>query len=196
MKFAVLLLCGMLATGCSLRKQRPVATAAPPAPKPQPAAAATPVDVEPLSIPQTEVRLPEPQPIPAEALATAELPVPPQVEVPMSKPGRVASGPAPPPLPRVEPEPPGPEAPGPRIQTLIPESDRRRFNLAIDGRRREIQQILSKLEASSPNTEQREAMARVSSLVSLADQAAERGDLRQADALSARALSLARGLVQ
>jgi hypothetical protein len=198
MKIGVLLLCVVLTAGCGWRKRPQTVAAAPAPPKPKPAPASTPppppAPAEPLSIPQTEARLPQPQPIPPEALATAELPAPPKVDVPAPKPGRVAGTPQLPPAPKAEPETPGPEA-GPRIGTLLSQAERRKLTESIAARRREIQQIVQRLEANSPNAEKREAIDRVHSFLSLANQAEERGDLRQADSLLARALLLAKSLM-
>jgi hypothetical protein len=144
------------------------------------------------------VRLPDPQPISAEALASIprEPPPAPPSEPPAPKPVRRA-GPVPPPPAKTEPEP-EPEAepvppPEPRIQALVSPGERRRLRRSIETRRREIESLLERLK-NSAQPEQREGAERVASFLALSAQAAERGDLRQADALSARALSLARDL--
>jgi hypothetical protein len=193
MKFGVLMLC-LLAAGCSL-KRSPPGPVTPPAPRPvaKPVAAAAPPP-EPLSIPQTDVRLPAPQPIPPEALPTVQEPPPaaaPMPEPSSPKPVRKAAGPPlPPPAPKTEAEP-----AEQRIQTLISPAEQRRLSRNIDARRRETEGILTRIRGSSPDTEQRAAIDRVVSFLNLSAQAAQRGDLRQADALSVLALSLAKDLV-
>jgi hypothetical protein len=126
---------------------------------------------------------------------TAELPAPPSLDLPASRPGRIAAAPTLP-APKVEPEQAIPESSVPRLQTLLTPAERRRLERSIQARRNEIQQLLARAQSDSQTTEQREAVERVHSFLALSDQAAQRGDLRLADGLSSRALSLARGMAQ
>jgi hypothetical protein len=107
------------------------------------------------------------------------------------KPGRKAGPPLPPPTAKSEAE----HAQEPRIQALMSPAERRRLSRNIDARKREIEATLERLRRGPPTAEQRAAMERVESFVELSRQAVDRGDLRQADALSARALSLVKDLV-
>jgi hypothetical protein len=151
-----------------------------------------------LSIPQTDVRLPAPQPVPEEALATIRTPprsaAPAEPELP--KPPRKV-GPTPPPNVKLEPEP-EPEAPPPtaepRIQALLSPEDRSRMTREIAARRREIEKIIAQLPPST-EPQRSAAVERVVSFLTLSDQAAERGELRQANEYSNRALVLAKELV-
>jgi hypothetical protein len=188
----------LLAGGCA-RKQQQASLPPPPRPAPLPAPAPPPPRrTEPLSIPQTDVRLPAQQPIPEEALATIRTPpptaAPAEPEIP--KPARRV-GPVPPPNVKLEPEP-EPESPPsttePRIQALLSAEDRTRLTREIAARRRDIEKILEQLPASSEG-QRSAAVERVLSFLRLSDQAAERGELRQANEYSNRALVLAKELV-
>jgi uncharacterized protein YecE (DUF72 family) len=98
---------------------------------------------------------------------------------------------------KLEPEP-EPEAPPaaaePRIQALVSAEERSRLTREIAARRREIEKILEQLPPST-ESQRSAAVERVLSFLSLSDQAAERGELRQANEYSNRALVLAKELV-
>ena len=202
MKPAVWILATLLLTGACAKKQQQVSLPPPPAPVSQPAPVPPPPKrTEPLSVPQTEARLPALQPVSEEALATLRMPppspVPPGREAP-KPPRRV--GPVPPPNLKLEPEPepeaetPAAAATEPRIQPLVPADERSRLTREIAARRREVEKILSQLPPST-EPQRSAAVERVLSFLKLSDQAAERGDLRQADGFSSRALLLAKELV-
>jgi hypothetical protein len=94
--------------------------------------------------------------------------------------------------PEAEPEAP-PAAAEPKIQALVPADERNRLTREIAARRREIEKILAQLPAP-PTTERNAAVEQVLSFLNLSNDAAGRGDLRQADAYSSRALVLAKEL--
>jgi hypothetical protein len=101
----------------------------------------------------------------------------------------------PPPDLKVEPPPePEPAPPAePKIQALVPQDEKNRLAREIAARRSEIDRILEQLPPSEA-PERNAAIERVRSFLALSAQYAERGDLRQADALSTRALVLAKEL--
>jgi hypothetical protein len=183
-------------TGCSVRKVKAAPVAAPqPAPAVEPARAAVPE--EPLSIPQTNVELPSPQPISPEALAS----IPPSQEqpepIPPSRPARsrVTQGPARPET--VSPETPPAVTETPprsRIQALLPAEERLKIKEGVENRWREINDRLSRISYEKLPPEQKSTVERIRSFLSLSERAYNRGDMRQADSLSERALVLARDL--
>jgi hypothetical protein len=180
-------------SGCA--KKPPRVAAAPPVPK-----SAPPPPPEPqLSTPQTNVRLPAPQPVSPEALASIprpepEPPAPPEVARPKPPRRATALGPPPPkPEAPTEPVPAAQEPPRPRLQTLMTAEERRRLGEEMDAHRREIGERLAQA-GKSPSEPQLAMINRVRSFLALADQAARRGDMRQAHSLSERALLLARDL--
>lgn len=207
MKFGALILCVLLASGCARRRQQ---VALPPPPAATPSTAPRPVQrppqepAEPLSMPQTEVRLPQPQPISPEALATIRTPSASTYHVPepeSPKPARRV-GPVAPPNVKPEPEAEAPvaveavPAPSePRIQALVKPDERNKLAKEIAAKRAEIEKLLAQL-GSNPGGDKAAGVERVSSFLTLANQAAERGDIRQADAITTRALLLARDLTE
>jgi hypothetical protein len=186
----------MLQTACALSGQaKPAAAAAPPAPQPAPAAAAKPAPAaEPLSVPQTQVQLPAEQQIDLNAvpqLTKPEEPVstpPPRNTRPVTRPQPKPETPAAPAGPVAAPA--APEL-GP-IQEVLPADERKRYQESADGRKAEIQQILTQVRAHHPTPPQKSAMKRIQTLVDQSDNVEKRGDMRQADALAERALVLAR----
>jgi hypothetical protein len=181
---------------CVFRRSPSVAAAAPP-PQPAPPAAAKPE--VPLSIPQTRVELPPSQPLDPAALQV-ELPPPPEpVETaPPAKPPRRPAPPVAGPATQPQPEQPAPPAPAaeerPRIQEIISAEERKRLMDEINNRKREVGEIAGDVSRRSLSAQDRDTLARMRGLVQQCDQAAERGDLRQANALCERAIILARGL--
>ncbi|MEX2261674.1 MAG: hypothetical protein WD696_06965 [Bryobacteraceae bacterium] len=179
-----------------------MAAAKPVAAKPAPAAKPEP----PLSVPQTMARLPEPQPISQEALAT--LRNAPRVEEPgeeietlpeprPAKPQRAngsgaVTGAAPIAEPAAPPASTAAETPAPRIRPVGPAEEAQRVERQLSTRRSEVESLLAQLKQPEIRTE----TARVRSFMELAEQAMARGDFVQADALSTRALTLARELTR
>ncbi len=178
----------------------------PPPPKPAqtakaPAQTAQSVPVA-LSIPQTNVRLPAPQPVnpqavtappPAEEPAESSSPEPP---APRRTPPQTAA-PAPGPTTGPKPEPPAQTPPveeRPRLQPILPADERRKIYEAIETRTREINDRVAQVQKRKPSSEEEAIIGRIRSFMTLSGEAAARGDMVQADALSSRALVLAREL--
>jgi hypothetical protein len=156
----------------------------PPVPEPQ------------LSIPQTAVTLPSPQEVNPEAIpvVTAQVSVPEKTDPP--PPPRVTRRAAGPPKPEAEaePEPPAPAPALPEqapIQPILNGDQQRHIEDAILARRKET---MAKLEhAHKPLSKHDEDLVdRITTFLTQCEQAREHGDLSQADALSERALILAR----
>lgn len=188
-----------LSTGCSLRPGTRAASAVPPPPSPPAAAPEVPAQQEvPVSVPQTEVQLPAPQPVSPDALAT--IPAPPAAE--QEEPERPARTPRRAPAPAVRkpetavaeapPNPPVEEA-RPRIQPIVPSIQVRRLQEEIESRKRAVKELVSRVPRN-PSAAERAVVERIQSFLLLSDQAAKRGDMAQASALSERALVLAREL--
>jgi hypothetical protein len=198
--FLVLISCLLLVlNACVLRgKNKVVATPAAPVPVAVVAPAPPAPPPEPVSTPQTGVQLPPPQPISAEALAS--IPPPPEPPAPEPVPSRsVRTRPPTRETPKPEAAAVGPESPppavaddGPRLQTMVPEDERRRISADLARRRAEVQSLLKQTRLHTAH--QRDLRDSIHSLLKVADDAAERGDLRSADSLSERALILAREL--
>jgi DedD protein len=165
----------------------------------QPAPQAPP---EPLSSPQTQIQLPNPQPLDPAALVANPEPSQPQQPA-RSRNSRMArnntrSEPAaaPPASPPVDAQAPAATPPAeerPRLQPILPPEEVRRIQETIASRNREIHERLSQVRTRQGSAEE-SMVGRIRSLVSLSDEAAKRGDMTQADALSEKALVLARGL--
>jgi len=186
----------LLLSSCSLRR-KPEAKVAPPPPKP---AAAKPVRREPLSVPQTAVTLPPPQPVDPAAVHVPAAPPPtppaPENDHP-TRPARRPQSPAAQPVPATKPETPPPSAIAeerPRLQEIVSPQEQRKIAEAIAARKREIGQVLEQAVSRTLTDHEKNLEERVRSFLQLSDQAAGRGDWRQADALSDRALVLAREL--
>jgi hypothetical protein len=178
-----------------------------------PNAAAKPVaPPPPLSSPQTDIQLPPEQTISAEALATIQVapepaapePAPPAKPPQSKKPAPVAAAPkpetlAPPTAETPPPVPAGPATPSvtpeeqPRLQPVYSEEEKRRILAELEKRRNETENLLRGFSRASGD--QKIAVDRVRSFMSVAEDAAKRGDLHSADAFSMRALVLARELV-
>lgn len=187
--------------GCAL-KAHTTSHAAPTAPPPQ-TAATPPTEEEPISIAQTNVLLPKPQPIQAEALADAPSEVP-RVPVPPSQAPKQPRNTAPP---RAEPRPstvaaapqgpqPPPAAPPTRVRIRPVESaaERRRLQGEIGARQRQVQDILAKARARQLSDAEKSAADRIQAFLEQTEVALKDQDLRQAEALSNRALLLCQEL--
>jgi hypothetical protein len=177
-----------------------------PPPKPPEKLQPQPPPKQPVSVPQTQVRLPAPQPISPEALAsipayqeepeprapartprrTSPVVVGPKPDVGSSAAQSAAENPAA-----------APEEPPrvPRIQTIVPAEEKAKIAEEYETRRREITELLARIQNRRRLSEAETANAkRVQSFLTLAETAYKRGDMRQADALTDRALALARDL--
>jgi len=168
----------------------------------------------PLSSPQTDIQLPPEQTISPEALATIQVapepptpePAPPAKPPQSKKPAPVAAAPKPeaPATSTVEtpsPVPTGPATPSvtpeeqPRLQPVYSEEEKRRILAELEKRKIETDSLLRGISQGRASGDQKTAVDRVRSFMSVADDAAKRGDLHSADAFSLRALVLARELV-
>jgi hypothetical protein len=197
------LLCGALILlivplmGCTLGATKPAAT--PPAPKP--AAVQPPAPDPPLSIPQTAVTLPSLQEVNPAAIPAApvpqEVPAPEKTEAPapVKTSRRTAVGPKPDPEQETETAaPPTPAAPEQApIQPLLSDEDQRKIKGSIEARTREINDKLGRAKSHLTNHD-KPLIDRIQSFLAQCAQAERRGDYTQADALSERALVLAREL--
>lgn len=182
--------------GCTLRS-KPAATVPPP---PQPVAVQPPAPEPQFSIPQTTAQLPSPQPVNPAAIpaAPAEEQPAPEKAVPRTtrratpppvgaaKPDTEAAAPPPaaPPEQAAEPAP---------FQPILSAEEQARLRNAIEVRRREIDDRLARGRGRLSSHDKTLA-DRIESFLNLSAQAAQRGDYTQADALSERALILAREL--
>ncbi len=187
--------------GCSLRGGGKSAKAAPPPPKPAPAASPKAPDA-PLSVPQTQVQLPPPQPVNPLAVAAPQEPqeqAPEPAAATQAKPPRrpapVAAAPKPvepPPAAVVQPQPPVEERP--RLQEIVSPEERKKLADQMAVRKKEIDEALRIAAARPLSDHDRNIVDRIKSFLQLSDQAGARGEMRQAEALSERALILAREL--
>ena len=82
----------------------------------------------------------------------------------------------------------------PRLQEAVSPEEKRRLADGINNRKREINDILQQASRRNLTDGDRGIVERVHSFLQLSDQAASRGELRQADSLSERALVMAREL--
>jgi hypothetical protein len=171
-------------------------------PPPSPAAVQPPAPDQPLSIPQTAVTLPGyqevnpdaiPQATPPQAAASEKPEAPPTAPATRTKP-RIAAGP---PKPEPEDEPETPAAPAvpeqAPIQPILTGEEQKKIQDAIDVRKREIDEKLNRAKGHSSSHDQ-PLVERIKSFLAQCAEAEKRGDFAQADALSERALILAREL--
>jgi hypothetical protein len=154
-----------------------------------------------VAIPGGGVPLPPAQPVDPRALETPEEPpAPPPEAAPAPKPQR-----RPAPIPTTGPQPPAetPAAPAaqqpppeerPRLQEILSAEEKRKLADEINSRKREVNEILQQVARRNLSAADRVIVERVRSFLVLSDQAAGRDDFRQADALSERAVVLAREL--
>jgi len=176
--------------GCTLGAKKQ--TVVPPPPAPQPT-------TEPqLSVPQTSVVLPSPQPVNPDAippLETAQKPAPEKPEGSSTPARRVARRPATA-RPEAEPEadtPPAPPPEQPAIQPIMSAEEQRRIQGAIEARRREIADWMTRAKGH-PSDHNVSLVERIKSFLTQSEEAEKRGDYAQADALSERAVILAKEL--
>jgi hypothetical protein len=147
---------------------------------------------------QTRVYLPQPQPIPEETLTVIRMrqrPSPPPQ--PKPAPPKTVSQPVvttpTAPLPQAPP----PETTAPPRQRLRPAespAERRRIERDIASRRVQTLRLLNDISRRNLNEEQRATLARIQAFLEQADGAMKNNDLREADALSSRALLLSQDL--
>lgn len=182
--------------GCVLRGTPKVAKVTPPPPKP--VVVPPPESPKQLSTPQTNVELPAYQPLNPEALLT--LPPPPEpVPEPavLRRPRRtptVVSNPAAP-KPEASITPPEQAEERPAIQEIIPPEEQARLKDSVEKRKIEVNQILNSFNSRHPATQQQRNKIRyVRSFLDVAIDAANHGDLKQADAYAEKAQVLAREL--
>jgi hypothetical protein len=191
---ALILLVVWLA-GCTLRADKQ-ANVPPP---PKPAAVQPSVPEPPLSIPQTAVTLPSLQPVSPDAIPkpeTAQAPAPEKTEAtaaqkvphrtagPPKKSDEAEAGPEPPPAP--------PPQEQERIQPILSSTEQQRIAGDIDARKKEIAERRS--HAKHLSSHDQSLVERIKSFLLQCEQAEQHGDFSQADALSERALLLAREL--
>jgi hypothetical protein len=206
MRRAHILLLPVIALGLSgcLLKKTPVAAAAPPPPKP--AAAPTPAPPpEPLSVPQTSVQLPPPQPpLTQEAIDTTQPPEEtPVVVLPARPSGRPSGSRQGTGAPRPAPEQPAPPAAAPPAtaepdrppltEQLLP-TEVKRLQDEATARKNEARQLVNQARRGHLNRQQTGMVERINSFITQAEQAENRGDMRQASELAERALVLAKEL--
>jgi hypothetical protein len=154
---------------------------------------------QPLSVPQTAVTLPGFQPVNPDAipLVTAQAPAPEKTDPPPTTP-RPARRPAGPPKPEADSEPDTPPAPvvvqeQAPIQPILKGEEQKRLQDLIDGRKREISERLNRANGHRSSHDQ-PLVERIQSFLTQCADAEKRADYAQADALSERALILAKEL--
>jgi hypothetical protein len=180
---------------CTLGTPKQAATPAPP----KPAVVPQPVPEPPLSIPQTVVSLPSPQPVNPDAIppVVVEAPPPPkEVETAQpAKPTRRGGAPAKADSETVQTATPPTPTEGATeaapFQAILSSDEQKRLQGSIEARRHEIDSLLARGRAHRQN---KPMIERITSFLNLSGQAAQRGDYTQADALSERALILAKEL--
>jgi hypothetical protein len=194
-RYALILLIVPLA-GCTLGAAKRAAATPPP---PKPAAVQPPAPDPPLSIPQTAVTLPSAQPVNPDAIPRVEVaqtPAPEKTEAPPANhtARRTAAGP---PKPDPEPEAETPAAPAVQeqapIQPILSGDELKRIQADIESRKREIDDKLRRAKTHL-SSQDKSLVERINSFLAQCAQAEQRGDFPQANALSERALLLARQL--
>ena len=196
---SIALTCAVTLLGaCSMRRQ-PKAKAAPP---PKPVVATTrpaPQPETPMTDLQTRVYLPQPQPIPEETLTVVRLPqrpappAQPKPAPPKQAPTPVVTTPTAP-LPQAPPPETAQPAPRQKLRPVESPAERRRIERSIANRRNETQRLLNEIARRNLTDEQRAALARVQAFLEQVEVALKNKDLREADALSSRALLLSQDL--
>jgi hypothetical protein len=168
-------------------------------PPPSPAAVQPTAPDQPLSVPQTAVTLPGYQEVNPDAIpqVTAQAPAPEKPETPPAPraPRRIAAGPPKPAEP--EPEPEAPPAPAVQeqapIQPIMGIDEQKKIQGAIDTRKKEIEERINRAKGHLSSHDQA-LEERINSFLAQCAEAEKRADYAQADALSERALLLAREL--
>jgi hypothetical protein len=183
--------------GCLVHGKQQMAKAVPPPPQPAPQPAPQPLS-QPLSIPQTNVILPPPQPVNPEAVAAATAPEKPVEAAPAPPSPRRTSG-APQGSPRQETPavvgPPSPPASDrPPVEEIVPADEQKRLQESAENRKKAARQLLDQMKGRHATQDQHRIIQRVQSFLNQSDEAAQRGDMRQADLLAERALVLAKEL--
>jgi len=190
----ILLILPLAACNLGMSKQ---ATPPPPA---APAAVQPPVPDPQLSVPQTAVVLPSPQPVNPDAIPAAvpvaEVPAPGKTEAPpvvhttrrgaATQPKSDTDTEAEPPAAPVVQE----QAP---IQPILSGDEQKKLQDNIEGRKHEIEERLARA-GHHLSAHNRVLVERISSFLTQCTQAERRGEYSQADALSERALILAKEL--
>jgi hypothetical protein len=215
---AIPLLVAMLALSSCVPGGKNAAAKVPATPTPPVAATAAkpPAPPPPVSTPQTEIQLPPPQAISAAALATipsvrVELPAP--ESTPAAKPPAKTKPPANASTPKPEQPsstPPAAETPSavqgpvppvttpaeeqPRLAPVYTEEERRRIWGELEKRKTDIEAMLRTMNPNRMSADQKNLVDRIHSFITLAEDTARRGDFRSADALSERAVILAKEL--
>src|SRR5262249_39263794 len=154
----------------------------PPPVTPKPAAQPSPAPPPPapLSIPQTNVELPSPQPVDPAALLT-EAPQPAEEPAPAAPPrSRRAGPPVSQPVTSAPPAAtPAAEPPRPAVQEIVSQAEKDRLHEQVQGRLREVRQILDQLAKRQPDA-QKDLVATIRSFMSLSEEAENHNDPRQA----------------
>jgi hypothetical protein len=188
-------------TGCKLSAKK---TTLPPTPAPPVATA------QPLSVPQTQVMLPRAQPFDPDALSTNQPPTEEPPTAPRTAPAgnsgskppartstRNATPTAPPATSAAappKPETPPAEPPRPQIQEILPPEVQQQLRKQAQDSAQQARQLLNQANKRRPGPQEREAILRINQLLTNADNAAKTGDVRTADDMAAKALSLAKDL--
>ncbi|HLY19743.1 MAG TPA: hypothetical protein VKR61_21100 [Bryobacteraceae bacterium] len=182
--------------GCTLRANKQASAPAPP----KPAAVQAPAPDPQLSIPQTAVVLPSPQPLNEDAIPVAapvaQAPAPEKAPVappPTRTVRRAPAGPKPEPENDPEPAAAPPVEEQPAFRPILNEDAERKIKSDIESRKRDIYDRLSRARAHQTKANQA-LINKISSFLTQSDQAAQRGDFKQADDLSDKALILAKEL--
>jgi hypothetical protein len=175
--------------GCTAHAKNPLPVAAPAVPTPPP---------QPLSIPQTSVDLPRQQPLDPGALTTATPPpaAPPQaapqpaVKTPQAPPRRSNAAP-----PKPETTAPAPvEAARPHIQEIIPPDEQIRLRHDAQEYRRLATQLANEAQRRGLTPTQQSLVTQINQIVKSSSEAEKKGELRSANDLAGRALTLAKEL--
>jgi hypothetical protein len=90
---------------------------------------------------------------------------------------------------------PTPEPAAPQIQEIVAPAEANRLRDQAQNRRRDVQQILDKVQARPLNPTQSGVVTNIKSLLAASIDAEKRTDMKSADALADRAQILARDLV-
>ena len=181
--------------GCVLKGKPKVAT--PPAPAPVVAAPAPPPPPAVLSMPQTQVQLPPEQPVDPEALTPATPPAGPPSEAPPPRASRPRRAPAAPATTVAEPPatPPATTEPerGP-VQEMLSDAEKTRLKNNADTQTRALRAWLNSSRGRHFLNRNDPTAARIQALVKASDEAAEKGDMREASDLADRAVVFMREL--
>jgi hypothetical protein len=186
-------------TGCPPPGKKAPVAAVPVIPQPAPAPAPAP-EPQSLSVPQTHAELPPPQLVPPEALATEQVPEtpaePPSRSNRPKKPGATVA-------PQPKPETPAPvavvtpapaEPPRPTIQEIVSPQERQRLQSAANKARQDTDGLLAQAVRRRLTGSERGLIDRIREFMKLSREEEKSGDMRQADELAERGLTLAKEL--